>query len=98
MQGPFGDARRNDHPQIPTRMDWLHWVQSLDPQNAKASDVELGHLGLTVLIKNPIALEFLKKTALDANGFCITLKFPNRRMGIDLNRHHENDLLDYDYR
>ncbi|MFP4313849.1 MAG: hypothetical protein ACLFR0_05935 [Alphaproteobacteria bacterium] len=71
---------------LPSRIDWLHWVQSLDPENAKAADVETDYMGMAITIKNPVALQFLKSAAADTRGDLIPVTLPNRRMGVDLNQ------------
>jgi hypothetical protein len=78
------DVYHNSGTRRVTRMDWLHWVQSIDPQNAKPSDIELGCGGLSVTIRNKAALAALKANPIhNRNVYTVTL--PNRRMGADLN-------------
>ena len=77
--------KRGDGITVPTRMDWLQWLQTLDPENAKPADVQTDYMGMAVTIKNPVALEFLKNAAADTRGDLISVTLPNRRMGVDLN-------------
>lgn len=65
----------------PTRMDWLHWLQSVDKIGAKPSDVEMDCLNWVVTIRNPKALRIIRELP-GTSSKDITL--PNRRMGVDL--------------
>jgi len=69
---------------MPTRMDWLHWVQSIDPQNAKAADIELDHMGMTITVKNEKALAALNAEKAKSGGDTFLVALPNRRTDVDL--------------
>ncbi|HRQ60838.1 MAG TPA: hypothetical protein PLO23_04915 [Alphaproteobacteria bacterium] len=68
-----------------TRMDWLQWVQSLDPQNTKSSDIIEHESGLGILVQNEKTCAFLHKKLGGEDRKIIELPLPNRRMGVDLN-------------
>lgn len=70
---------------LPCRMDWLHWLQSLDPQNARPADITLDETGIIMTIRNAAALEKLRTLA-STRSELITVRLPNRRMGLDLNQ------------
>lgn len=72
-----------DAERTPTRVDWLHWLQTIDPANAKPPDIETSHNGMVITVKNPAALKHLK--AITPPGQRLEIILPNRRMGADLN-------------
>lgn len=65
---------------IPTRVDWFYWLQTIDPDNAKPSDIELDNMGATLTIKNAKALEKLRQERHPDNNI-ISVALPNRRDG-----------------
>ena len=94
--------------EIPTRADWLQWLQAIDPETASPSQIELGHMGLTVTIKNEKALQNIAESKDGSDDLMprahITL--PNRRMAANLYGDddrfsvrrrfmHRSSLLDY---
>ena len=94
--------------EIPTRADWLQWLQTIDPEAANPSQIELGHMGLTITIKNEKALQNIAESKDGSDDLMprahITL--PNRRMAANLYGEddrfsmrrrfmHRSSLLDY---
>ena len=67
----------------PSRVDWLHWLQKLDPDHAKPTDIELREDGAIVEIHNELALKTIFTSCQRGPRFYVTL--PNRRMYADLN-------------
>lgn len=76
-------AEIEEHPQI-TRMDWLHWVQMMDPENARASDLIPHPDGLGLIVKNEKARAFLRAELQQKQRGILHIALPNRRIGVDL--------------
>ncbi len=74
------------------KMDWLQFVQEIDPENAKASDVEQRAGGLMVAFHNAKAIEFVESPEHRRSNGKIRLSLPNRRMGTDLNDQPDFDI------
>lgn len=70
---------------LPTRMDWVHWVQSMDPENMRPSEITLDDTRAVLTLKNQLAIDFLKTKYETSPQQVIELDLPNRRMGTDLN-------------
>ncbi len=67
------------------RIDWYHWVGSLDPENKKICDIGLDETGQILTVKNPLVLEFLNAALAKVCGNVVTVALPNLREGLDLN-------------
>jgi hypothetical protein len=74
---------------VPKRIDWVQWIQKIDPENARICDVDLDGNDLIITFKNKAALNFLRAASGNPSTGHIEVSLLNQRPGIDLNDYEE---------